>query len=146
MGPKVPFFQSGSPPQRQHSAPAVPPCKLRQESHSPASLARREKFQPQTAAPLGSSYETATAWSPDGDLFRRLKESAINMGCLMRILMGLVLNSYNIFISLKKKKKLISTCIKACGVDSAGWEGTGFEKALIVSSGKMQASGGFGLF
>lgn len=42
---------------------------------------------------------TAITLSPDSDLFCRLKESAINVGSLIRILMGLVFNSYNIFIS-----------------------------------------------
>lgn len=69
---------------------------------------------------------TAITLSPDSDPFCRLKESAINMGSLIRILIGLVFNSYNIFISLKKNsfQPALSLGSGFCGVKSDRiWEG-----------------------
>lgn len=62
----------------------------------------------------------AITLSPDSDLFCRLKESAINMGSLIRILTSLVLNSYNIFISFLKNsfQPALSLASGFCGVKS----------------------------
>lgn len=67
--------------------------------------------------------------SPDSDLFCRLKESAINMGSLIRILTSLVLNSYNIFISFLKNsfQPALSLASGFCGVRSDRiWESLRF--------------------